>query len=128
MVDDQSEDATAEVGERYGCKVIRSRELPEGWMGKPWACWQGANAAVNDILLFLDADTYLEPEAISTLLSNFLEKEGLLTVQPYHTVKRIYERLSAIFNIIVLAGMNAFTPLQINNKTGGGLWALHHVS
>ena len=119
VVDDQSEDATARVGERYGCKVIRSGELPEGWQGKPWACWQGANAAVNDILLFLDADTCLEPEAISTLLSNFRDKEGLLTAQPYHTVKKTYERLSAIFNIIVLAGMNAFTPFRSKIKPAG---------
>ena len=119
VVDDKSEDATAEVGERYGCKVIRSSALPEGWVGKPWACWQGAHAAVNDILLFLDSDTYLEPEALSTLLSNFLEKEGLLTVQPYHTVKKNFERLSAIFNIIVLAGMNAFTPLRSKIKPAG---------
>ena len=119
VVDDQSEDATAEVAKRYGCRVIRSGELPEGWLGKPWACWQGANAAVNDILLFLDSDTNLEPEALSTLLSNFLEKEGLLTVQPYHTVKKNYERLSAIFNIIVLAGINAFSPLRSKIKPEG---------
>jgi 4,4'-diaponeurosporenoate glycosyltransferase len=119
VVDDHSEDATAAVGERYGCRVIRSSDLPEGWAGKPWACWQGANAAANDILLFLDSDTYLEPEALSTLLLTFREKEGLLTVQPYHTIKNNYERLSAIFNIIVLAGMNAFTPLGSKIKPAG---------
>lgn len=119
VVDDHSEDATAEVGERYGCTVIRSSDLPEGWLGKPWACFQGANAAVNDILLFLDSDTYLESDAILKLLLNYRDKEGLLTIQPYHTVKKIYERLSAVFNIVVLAGMNAFTPLSAKIKPMG---------
>jgi 4,4'-diaponeurosporenoate glycosyltransferase len=119
VVDDHSEDATADIGEKHGCEVIRSSEPPGGWLGKPWACWQGAKASAHDILLFLDSDTHLEPEAISTLLSNFREKEGLLTVQPYHTVKKEYERLSAIFNIIVLAGINAFTPLRSKIKPAG---------
>jgi len=41
VVDDHSEDATYEVGIRAGCTVIRSAEIPEGWVGKTWACWQG---------------------------------------------------------------------------------------
>ena len=119
VVDDHSEDGTADVGERFGCKVIRSKEIPQGWIGKPWACWQGAKAAVNDILLFLDADTCLEPDGLSKLLSSFLENEGLLTVQPYHAMIKNYERLSAIFNIIVLAGINAFTPFRSKVKPAG---------
>jgi 4,4'-diaponeurosporenoate glycosyltransferase len=119
LVDDHSIDATSAVGKRHGCKVIRSSELPDGWLGKTWACWQGSRAAVNDILLFLDADTYLEPEALSTLLSNFHEIGELITVQPYHIMKKSYERLSALFNIIVLAGMNAFTPLKSKIKPIG---------
>jgi 4,4'-diaponeurosporenoate glycosyltransferase len=119
VVDDHSEDATADVGKRFGCKVIRSKELPQGWIGKPWACWQGAHSAVNDILLFLDADTCLEPDGLSKLLSSFFENEGLLTVQPYHALIKNYERLSAIFNIIVLAGINAFTPLRSKLKPEG---------
>lgn len=119
VVDDQSEDGTAIAAKKYGCKVIHSTALPPGWLGKSWACWQGANASVHDILMFLDADTFLEPEAISTVLSNFADKEGLLTVQPYHFMTRTYERLSAIFNIIVLAGMKAFTPYRSMAKPVG---------
>jgi len=111
VIDDQSEDATAEVARREGCIVITSKGLPEGWTGKPWACWQGAQMATGDLLLFLDADTFLEPEGLSKIVSTYLEKGGLLSIQPIHKMKRIYERLSAIFNIITMAGMNAFTPL-----------------
>ena len=61
VIDDQSEDATAEVARRAGCIVMTSKDLPEGWTGKTWACWQGAQKATGDIFLFLDADTFLEP-------------------------------------------------------------------
>ena len=49
VIDDQSEDATAEVARRDGCIVMTSKNLPEGWTGKPWACWQGAQMATGDI-------------------------------------------------------------------------------
>jgi len=119
VIDDHSEDATAEVARKAGYTVVRSKDLPEGWTGKPWACWQGAQKATADIFLFLDADTILESEGLSKIVSTYLEKRGLLSVQPFHKMKRIYERLSAIFNLITMAGMNAFTPFGSKLKPTG---------
>ena len=119
IVDDHSEDLTAEVGREAGSIVIPSKGLPEGWTGKPWACWQGAHKATGDIFVFLDADTFLEPEGLSRILSNFLERGGLLSIQPYHKMERIYERLSAIFNIAIMAGMNSFTLWGSRRKPSG---------
>lgn len=124
VVNDQSEDATAEIGQKYGHKVITASTSDEGWLGKPWSCWLGANAALHDILLFLDADTFLESEALCMLLSTFRVNEGLLTVQPYHKIERNYERLSAVFNIIAMAGLNAFTPLKRRTKPAGAFGPL----
>jgi 4,4'-diaponeurosporenoate glycosyltransferase len=124
VVNDQSKDATAEIGQTYGHKVITASTPDEGWLGKPWSCWLGANAAFHDILLFLDADTFLEPQAISMLLSDFRANGGLLTVQPYHKIDRNYERLSAVFNIIAMAGLNAFTPLNRRIKPAGAFGPL----
>ncbi len=119
VVDDQSEDATAEVARKAGCMVLPSLDLPEGWTGKPWACWQGAQKATGDLLIFLDADTFLEPEGLYLLTSTYLEKGGLLSVQPFHKMERRYERLSAFFNIITMAGMNVFSPLGTKLKPTG---------
>ncbi|HVP78681.1 MAG TPA: glycosyltransferase family A protein [Thermodesulfobacteriota bacterium] len=119
VIDDQSEDATAEVARRAGCIVMTSKGLPEGWTGKPWACWQGAQKATGDAFLFLDADTSLEPEGLSKIVSTYLEKGGLLSIQPFHKMKRTYERLAAIFNLITMAGMNAFTPFGPKLKPTG---------
>ena len=119
VVDDQSQDKTVEIAEKFGHRVIRSSTPPDSWLGKPWACWQGAEAASHEILLFLDADVALEPGAASRLLANFLDGEGLLTVQPFHLMRKNYERLSAIFNIVAMAGVNAFTPLRLRLKPAG---------
>jgi len=120
VVDDESVDDTARIARELDATVIAGKALPEGWNGKPWACWQGARQSTGDILLFLDADTWLEPTGVERLVSVLCAKGGLVTVQPYHVTGKAYEQLSAIFNIVVVAGMNAFTPLSRWWKPRGG--------
>jgi 4,4'-diaponeurosporenoate glycosyltransferase len=119
VVDDHSEDSTAQIGREAGCIVLSSKELPEGWTGKPWACWQGAHQATGDIFIFLDADTFLESDGLSRILSTYLGHGGLLSIQPFHRMEKIYERLSAIFNIAIMAGMNSFTLWGSRRKPSG---------
>lgn len=111
VVDDHSSDGTAAAARQEGCAVIQSKPLPEGWNGKPWACIQGAEHSSGDILLFLDADTCMEPGGLHRIVDSYERKKGLLSIQPYHRMQKAYERLAAFFNIITMAGMNAFTLL-----------------
>lgn len=120
VVDDESSDDTALIAKAYGAKVIRSKKIPVGWLGKPWACWQGAQVASGDTLLFLDADTWLSKEGLEDIARIFYQKRGFLSVQPYHVTGKIYEQFSAFFNIIVVAGFNAFTILGERLKPKGG--------
>lgn len=119
VMDDHSGDGTAEKARRHGCRVIRSADLPPGWAGKPWACLQGAREARGDLLLFLDADTFLEDQGLEKIRTSLPQEGGVVTVQPYHRMERAWERLSAVFNIIVLAGSNAFTPLGSRARPAG---------
>lgn len=112
VVDDHSEDNTAGVAAKAGCKVVQCAPLPEDWFGKPWACWQGALSAQKQILLFLDADTSLQPDGIGRLLATLAKQQGLVSVQPFHMMHQFYEQLAAFFNIITMAGLNAFTILK----------------
>jgi 4,4'-diaponeurosporenoate glycosyltransferase len=109
VVDDGSEDATAEVAARLGARVVAAGPKPDDWMGKPWACWLGAQVASGDLFAFLDADTTLAPGGLSGLADARAADGGLVGVQPYHTIRRPYEALSAFFNIVALAGPNAFS-------------------
>ena len=67
VVDDGSEDGTAEVARTRGVDVHSVPGPPEGWLGKPWACQQGARRATGDLLLFLDADVQLSADALPRL-------------------------------------------------------------
>ncbi|MBN1639959.1 MAG: glycosyltransferase [Anaerolineae bacterium] len=120
VVDDESADDTARLARELGATVIAGQPLPDGWSGKPWACWQGAQQSSGDVLLFLDADTWLEPAGVEGIVGALRDSGGLVTVQPYHVTERAYEQLSAVFGIVVLASMNAFTPLSRWWKSSGG--------
>ena len=108
VVDDASTDGTAQVAASGGATVLAAPAPPPGWTGKAWACQVGADAAGGRLLLFLDADTWLAPGALSSLLAMHGAHGGLVSVQPYHRVVRPYEQLSCYFNVVSLMGSGEF--------------------
>jgi 4,4'-diaponeurosporenoate glycosyltransferase len=97
------------VARSGGAVVLPAGAPPPGWTGKAWACHVGARATRGQLVLFLDADTELAPEALSGLLELHDAHGGLVSVQPFHHVVRPYEQLSAYFNVISLLASGAFT-------------------
>ena len=98
VVDDRSTDDTAEIVEKLSAdarlRLIRGDELPEGWYGKPWACFQGYRQARGEILLFTDADTRHQPELLSRAVGALLtERAGLVTVSPVQRCVTFWERI-----------------------------------
>ncbi len=119
LVNDQSEDRTEEIGKQFGVSIINIESLPEGWRGKNWACYKGAENASGDLFLFLDADTAFDPGGLERLLECHLQCKGVVSVEPYHKIKKFYENFAAYFNIILMGSMNVFTPLQFKLKPIG---------
>jgi len=119
VVVNQSEDQTEQVARRDGVVVIDSEPLPNGWIGKPWACYQGARLAKGDLLIFLDADTCVEKGGLRSIVNTYLRKGGVVSVQPYHRTGRLYEQLSAFFNIVMMGAMGSFTVLGRLSKPIG---------
>jgi 4,4'-diaponeurosporenoate glycosyltransferase len=109
VVDDASRDATAAVARDGGAVVVPASPPPPGWTGKAWACHLGVGATSGELLLFLDADTVLEPDALAGLLEVHAQRGGLVSVQPFHAVVRPYEQLSSYFNVMAVLASGAFT-------------------
>lgn len=121
VVDDDSSDNTVEIATEYGAEVIRNQAKLSS-SGKSLACWRGAKQSKEKWLLFLDADTsFTDENGLEKLLLSYQQKgaTGILSLQPFHTVYRLYENLSAVFNIIVIVGMNLFTVGKRRFKTAG---------
>lgn len=110
VVDDRSEDRTAAIARAHGVSLVEGAPVPEGWTGKAWACHQGAEVAIGDTFVFLDADVVLDPSGLEAVLAEHADRGGLVSVQPFHRMQRAYERLSALFNIIGFMGIGAASP------------------
>ena len=97
ILDDNSEDDTAQVVSDFEeidhrIKLISGQELPLGWGGKNWACHQLSNQANGEYILFLDADTIVEADAIGAALGESVKnKVDLLTVIPKRPTNCILE-------------------------------------
>jgi chlorobactene glucosyltransferase len=82
VIDDRSEDGTGDIARSFPLgtaeriAVVTGAPLPDGWLGKPWACAQGAREAKGEILLFTDADTTHDP----TLLTRSVVALGLMRI------------------------------------------------
>ncbi len=111
VVDDGSTDNSASVAVSRGARVLTSVEKPAGWTGKSWACYQGAQSATGELLLFLDADTYFRPRGFDRLVSCWSREQDrnlVLSVLPYHAMDAAYEQLSLFFNVLMAAGAGGF--------------------
>lgn len=114
VVDDGSRDATAAVAVVYGARVVQVPRPGEGWTGKTWACDVGVQATTAELLVLLDADTWLAHDGLARLAGEYGRNAagGLLSVQPRHVAVRPYEQFSALPNLVAVlaSGIAAVCP------------------
>lgn len=100
VVDDCSDDGTGEIargvasGAAERIVVMDGLALPDGWLGKPWACAQGARAARGELILFTDADTVHAPDLLERAVSALEADEAdVVTVAGRQLMESFWERL-----------------------------------
>lgn len=88
LVDDRSDDATAEIGDRMQrdhdrLRTLHVADLPEGWLGKNHAAGLGAAQTNGEWLLFCDADVVFDTATFRKAMA-YAERESLdhLTLVP----------------------------------------------
>ena len=87
VLDDRSSDGTADVVAHHLDDprvrlVVGEAEPPAGWLGKTWACHRLSEAATGQVLIFVDADVTLAPDAVARVLA-VLGDDDLEAVSPY---------------------------------------------
>jgi chlorobactene glucosyltransferase len=111
VVDDRSTDRTRAIlanleAECDNLRVVEGEPLPAGWVGKPWACAQGAAQARGAWLLFTDADSRHEPHASISMLAFARDAHAdAITIMTGQDMLTLGEQaaLPAILGLVVFA-------------------------
>lgn len=115
VLDDHSDDQTAAIVDQLAERDPRVRclaapELPSGWNGKQHACWQLAQAAQYDWLLFVDADVRLSEGALARLLAEQQRSSSpLISGFPHQITGTLAEQLMIPLMYYLLLG---YLPLD----------------
>lgn len=114
VLDDHSEDETVSLVARIAAdderaKLLKSAPLPAGWSGKQHACAQLARAARFDLLLFMDADVRLAPDALKRMANRLAgDKASMISGFPREETGSFVEHLLIPMIHVLLLG---FLPI-----------------
>jgi chlorobactene glucosyltransferase len=119
VLDDRSTDSTplilsglADHDSRL--RIIHGSGLPAGWAGKPHALYQAAKSARGEWLCFVDADTFLTPQAISSCYAKAMEtKADLFTIMTFQILGTFWEKV--IMPLVMTALSVGFSPRKVND-------------
>ena len=116
ILDDNSDDATFAIASQWVARdrrfrIVNGSTLPEGWVGKNFACHQLAREARGQLLLFVDADTVHSRHSLSAGVAE-LQRSGadLLTAIPRQRTETFWEHtLLPLLHFVTFA----FLPLPL---------------
>jgi chlorobactene glucosyltransferase len=133
VLDDRSTDATPEIlrdlrmefdgltlslkAQAPSLHMIHGSDLPKGWAGKPHALFQ-ASAAARGLpeawLCFVDADTFLSPNTLSSCYAKAIEtKSDMFTIMTFQILGSFWEKV--IMPIVMTALSVGFSPRKVND-------------
>lgn len=122
VLDDRSTDSTPQILRDMASRdsrliVIAGSDLPSGWAGKPHALYQAAASAHgkrSEWLCFIDADTFLAPETLSSVYNKAIEtKADLFTIMTFQIMDSFWEK--TVMPLVMTALSVGFSPRKVND-------------
>ena len=124
VVDGGSTDRTREIALARAPRVrlLEEPPLPEGWVGKNWACDVGYRAATGDYLLFTDADVRYHPTAVhATVAWARTEDAALTTLAPRIEMVGFWEKVVLPFYVQMV--LTYFRTPRVNREDSSAAMA-----
>ena len=129
VLDDRSTDKTLALIQSFSkinkrLRVVRGKELPPEWLGKPWACQQLSEKATGEWMLYTDADTRHGSDMLKRSVQ-FAEKSGadalsLMNEQITLSWMEILVIPVMVFSLVAyLPGSWALNPKSYFSRFGG---------
>ncbi|HSG42924.1 MAG TPA: glycosyltransferase [Anaerolineales bacterium] len=122
VLDDRSTDSTHEIlvsirsATRPANKlqIISGSDLPSGWAGKPHALHQASASAHGEWLCFVDADTFLSPETLSSCYAKATETNAdMFTIMTFQILGSFWEK--TVMPLVMTALSVGFSPRKVND-------------
>jgi len=119
VLDDRSSDGTAEIlrqlaAQNDNLRIVSGSDLPAGWAGKPHALFQASAAARGNWLCFVDADTFLSPETLSSCYTKALETSAdMFTIMTFQILDSFWEKV--VMPLVMTALSVGFSPRKVND-------------
>ena len=118
VLDDGSTDGTAALVHRVAGERVRlltGAPLPAGWLGKPHACQQLADAADprSEVLVFLDADVVLQPAGLAATVALL---DGVDLICPYP--RQDAPGATRLIQPLLQWSWLTFLPLRLAERSG----------
>lgn len=133
-VNDRSTDNTPQILQRMAqanplIQVITIESLPEGWLGKNHALYQGYLATASEWMLFADADVLFAPEALRKAVHYVLEnKLDHLTALPEITSKsQLFKGVMNTFALMLNVKLRPWDIANPKSKASMGVGAFNLV-
>ena len=130
IVDGGSTDGTLAQISKYAdaVRIVEEDPLPEGWVGKNWACSQGYRQAKGEFLLFTDGDSIHGIDSLARSVGYLqAEKADMVTLAPGTILRTFWEKVlqPPIFLLImILVGGKLVNDDGRKNAIGNGQYML----
>jgi chlorobactene glucosyltransferase len=130
VLDDRSADATPDILRQLALEsasllamrkqqavslhILSGSDLPSGWAGKPHALYQASAMARGEWLCFIDADTFLAPETLSSCYAKAIEtKADMFTMLTAQVLGTFWEK--TVMPLVMTALSVGFSPRKVND-------------
>jgi len=130
IVDGGSTDGTLDQirGVADKVRVVHEDPLPQGWVGKNWACNQGYKQSRGELLLFTDGDSIHGIDSLRRSVAYLQsEKADMVTIAPGTILQTFWEKVlqPPIFLLImILVGGKLVNNDKRQNAIGNGQYML----
>ncbi|MCX7737273.1 MAG: glycosyltransferase family 2 protein [Candidatus Kapabacteria bacterium] len=132
VLDDGSTDNTYKILETYqskhpNLKILKGKQTPYDWLGKNWACYQLAQEAKGDILIFTDADNWHRSDALTETIE-YMNRYRLdfLSAFPQQITKSLSEKIFVpVVDLIIYSFLILWSTLLMKSSifaAANGQW------
>ncbi|HSM71915.1 MAG TPA: glycosyltransferase, partial [Anaerolineales bacterium] len=95
-------------------QIISGSDLPSGWSGKPHDLHQASASARGEWFCFVDADTFLSPQALSACYAKATEtKADMFTIMTFQILGSFWEK--TVMPLVMTALSVGFSPRKVND-------------